>query len=76
MTLALFFQLVACATTFIAMWLMGNKSVHGPAWGLVSQFAWAAMIVSNGVWGLAPVTAAMTFIHARNLVKWRNETAA
>jgi hypothetical protein len=34
MTLAFSFQLVACATTFIAMWLMGNKSVHGPAWGL------------------------------------------
>jgi hypothetical protein len=52
-------------------------TVHNdPQTALVSQFAWAAMIVSNGVWGLAPVTAVMTFIHARNPVKWRNETAA
>ena len=67
------FQIAASLTTFFAMWQMGNKSTKGPIYGLVSQIAWAGMILTNGVWGLAPVTAAMTFVHARNLRKWLRE---
>lgn len=59
--------------TLVAMWLAGSK--HTAAWvvGLVNQLFWALTIVIFGVWGLAPLTAALTVIYARNLYRWHAE---
>lgn len=61
------------ALTIIGMWRAGSK--HTDAWviGLINQCFWALTIVMFGVWGLAPLTAALTVIYARNLIKWRSE---
>lgn len=71
MSAAIAWQIAASITTLASMWLMGNKSVAGPIVGLVSQIAWAGLIWTSQLWGIVPITVAATFIHARNLRKWR-----
>lgn len=61
------------ALTLLAMWLAGSKRSSAWAVGLANQVLWAATIVVFGVWGLAPLTAALTIIYTRNLLRWRNE---
>ena len=56
--------------TLIAMWLAGSKRTAAWTVGLINQVLWAATIVVFGVWGLAPLTAALTVIYARNLWRW------
>lgn len=67
-------QLLPAATsvlTLAAMWLAGSKRSIGWVVGLVNQVLWAATIVVFEVWGLVPLTAALTVIYSRNLVRWR-----
>lgn len=59
--------------TLLAMWLAGSKRTSAWVIGLVNQGFWAATIVLFGVWGLAPLTTALTFIYARNLWRWHHE---
>lgn len=59
--------------TLVAMWLAGSKRTAAWWVGLANQGLWAATIVVFGVWGLAPLTAALTVIYVRNLVRWRGE---
>jgi hypothetical protein len=67
------FQVLASVTTFIAWWQMGNRSLSGPVWGLVSQACWLAMVMTNDLWTLLPMVAAFSFIHGRNLRKQLRE---
>lgn len=62
--------------TIIGMWRAGSKRTDAWVIGLVNQFFWALTIILFGVWGLAPLTAALTVIYARNLLRWRSEVAA
>lgn len=69
-------QLLPFATgcmTLVAMWLSGSKRSAGWAVGLANQVLWAWFIVAFEAWGLAPLTVALTFIYARNLIRWRRE---
>jgi hypothetical protein len=57
----------------ITIWmtvLAGNK--HKSAWliGLANQALWLTWIITTGAWGLLPMTAALTFVYARNHLKW------
>jgi len=61
------------ALTLVAMWLAGSKRTAAWVVGLVNQCFWALTIIVFGVWGLAPLTAALTVIYARNLIRWRSE---
>ena len=72
-------QLIPFATgtlTLVAMWLAGSKRTAAWVVGLANQFFWALTIIVFGVWGLAPLTAALTVIYARNLIRWRVEAAS
>jgi len=62
--------------TLIAMWLAGSKRTAAWGVGLANQILWYATIAVFGVWGLAPLTTALTFIYARNLWRWRAESSA
>lgn len=67
-------QIATFITTVVTMWLMGNKTISGPAWGLGGQVVWAAMVLTNELWGMLPLVVFMTFIHGRNFVKWYQES--
>jgi len=64
---------VTGALTLVGMWRAGSKKTDAWIIGLVNQGFWALTIVVFGVWGLAPLTAALTVIYARNLIRWRAE---
>lgn len=67
-------QGVAAMTCAISMWLMGDKSVAGPALALFSDVCFLAVDAIAGLWVLAAFTVIMLFIHLRNLLKWRLES--
>jgi hypothetical protein len=73
MTVAILFQIAASVTTLTAWWQMGNKSLSGPIWGIVSQVAWFGMVASNGLWILLPMVSVFMLMHIRNLRKWLRE---
>ncbi len=62
---------MASATGIFSTWRMGDCSIYGPIIGLGSQCIWASVIVTGHLWGFVPLTVAMTIVHARNLIKWR-----
>jgi hypothetical protein len=70
---SLVLQGVACATTFSAMWLMGNKKTIGPALGVLSDIFFFAVNVYAGLWLCAAFCATLTVVHVRNFLKWRRE---
>ena len=69
-------QMVALATglmTLAAMWLAGSKRRAGWGLSLVNQAMWLTFIIMFEAWGLLPLTVALTFVFARNLIVWRDE---
>lgn len=71
-------QLVPLATSIVTLWGMyeaGSKRSRGWAIGLANQALWLAFIVAFGAWGLLPLSAALTVIYGRNLVRWRRDEA-
>jgi hypothetical protein len=71
LTISMALQAAATVTTFVTMWRMGDKAIDGPVWGQVSQAAWLALVIHEGLWGILPITLTMIVIHARNYRKWR-----
>ena len=60
-------------TSFVMMWLMGNKNRWGPRLGVANQVLWIIWAISIEEWGLLPGVVGYTFIHIRNLIKWESE---
>jgi hypothetical protein len=71
--LAYALQWAAGSTSLISAWYMGNRSLAGPIWGVVSQACWFGMIVTNGLWPLLPTMLIFMGIHIRNLHRWLRE---
>ena len=71
--LALTLQLLASTTTVASMWLMGNRSLYGPAMGVISELVWGAVIVHSALWGLLPLCLFLVAVNARNWMKWRRD---
>lgn len=61
---------VMSAITIYMTVLAGNKTSWAWAIGLGNQVFWLAWIISVQAWGLLPMTAALTFVYARNHFKW------
>jgi hypothetical protein len=59
------------ALTIYTLWQAGNKKVRAWVVGLLNQSLWLWFIISREEWGLLPMTGAITFIYARNLIRWR-----
>jgi hypothetical protein len=59
------------ATSALMLWLMGNKSKWGPRLGIFNQVLWLAYAIGLRQWGLLPGIVLYTFVHMRNLYKWR-----
>ncbi len=74
--LGLTLQIAASATTVLAMWLMGNRSLWGPAMGVVSEVVWGVVIVYSALWGLLPLCLFLVVVNARNWMKWRRDDKA
>lgn len=64
------------AFTLLAMWLIGQKRSIGWAVGLVNQVLWVSFAVSFRAWGLLPLSAALTVIYVRALLRWRAQDRA
>ena len=67
------FSILASISVLASAWLYGNKSLRGPILGLIGQIPWLGLIVTTSTWGLMLSWVPMTFIHARNLWRWRNQ---
>ncbi len=63
--------LLSAITIYMTV-LAGNK--HPKAWlvGLVNQAFWLVWIVAVDAWGLIPMNIALTFVCARNHLKWQS----
>ena len=59
------------AVTLYTMWGVGDRKAHAWAIGLGNQVFWFTWIFASSAWGLLPMTIALTFVYARNLMKWR-----
>jgi hypothetical protein len=64
---------VTGALTVLGMELVGRKYWQGWAVGLANQALWAWLIWTRELWGLAPLTAILTWRYAAALIRWRRE---
>jgi hypothetical protein len=71
----LLFQILASVMTIASYWFMGNKSLWGPLWGLMSQSVMFVVIVLSGTYGLLLALAIISAVHLRTLVRWTRERA-
>lgn len=62
--------ITGCAT-LVAMHLIGKKLWYGWAVGLANQGLWLALIYARELWGLLPLTLALTWLYTKNLRAWR-----
>jgi hypothetical protein len=61
--------LMSAVTIYMTL-MAGNKAPWAWAVGLGNQVFWLTWIISAQAWGLLPMTAALTFVYARNHLKW------
>lgn len=61
------------ALTVLAMELVGRKRWQGWAVGLANQGLWLYLIVTRDLWGLAPLTAILSWRYTVALMRWRRE---
>jgi hypothetical protein len=71
MTVSDALQLAAMATTFFSTWQVGNRSLSGPVWGLISNACWLALELYLGLYLLVPVPIVMSLLHLRTYRLWR-----
>lgn len=64
---------VLSGTSFVMLWLMGNKNSYAPMVGIFNQVLWIVYVVHTEHWGLLPGVLGYTLIHIRNAIKWRRE---
>lgn len=57
--------------TLLGMYLIGKKLWYGWAVGLANQGLWLALIYARELWGLLPLTLALTWLYTKNLRAWR-----
>jgi uncharacterized protein (TIGR02594 family) len=69
-------QIVACAVTLLAVWLIGNKHVSGPALNAVAALCFAVLNASADLWICAAFSAAMAAVNVRNFFRWRRDGRA
>jgi hypothetical protein len=70
MTFTDWFPWILSAVSCVMLWLMGNKSRWGPAFGIFNQVLWVAYVLVTRQWGFLPGVIAYTVIHIRNLWRW------
>ena len=56
--------------TLVAMELLARKSPAGWALGLAGQSLWFLLIYRRALWGLLPLTVALTVLYAAALYRW------
>lgn len=59
------------ALTILAMELIARKHWQGWAVGLANQVFWAWLVWDRQMWGLAPLTAILTWRYSVALIRWR-----
>lgn len=63
--------LLTSIVTIIGIWLAGSHRWEGWAVGLGNQLLWLVFIVMFKAWGLLLLTAALSFVYTRNLLRWK-----
>ena len=66
--------LMSAVTIYMTL-MAGNKAPWAWAVGLGNQVFWLTWIIATQAWGLLPMTAALTFVYARNHLKWSKPEA-
>ncbi len=67
--------LMSAVTIYMTL-MAGNKAPWAWAVGLGNQVFWLTWIIATEAWGLLPITAALTFVYARNHLKWMKPEAS
>jgi len=66
----------ACAAiSIVGAWLAGSRKWYGWAVSLSGESVWLAFAIVSKSWGLIPAVLVFSFVHYRNLQKWRKEPA-
>jgi hypothetical protein len=60
---------MSCITIYMTL-MAGNQKPWAWGVGLANQALWATWIVTTQAWGLLPMTIALTWVYARNHLKW------
>lgn len=58
-------------TSCLMLWMMGNKSILGPIFGIANQALWIFYVIWTRQYGLLLGVSLYTVIHIRNLAKWK-----
>ena len=64
-------ELTTSGLTLLTMWALAEKKRWGFKVGLLNQVCWLSITVMEGVWGLLPLTVAITWIYWKGLRKWK-----
>lgn len=71
-TFSFWLQITASILTVISIYLMGNKSITGPIFGIFSNIPWFGLMFVDNLWGLLPANILILSMHIRNTYKWKN----
>lgn len=69
-------QITACAVALLAIYLIGNKHVSGPALNAVAALCFALLNACADLWICAAFSAAMAAVNVRNFIRWRRDARA
>jgi hypothetical protein len=62
----------AVVSTFVSLWLIGDKRRSGLWWGEIANAFWFALYVHHGLFGLIVVPLVLAALYARALWRWRS----
>jgi hypothetical protein len=65
-----FLDILAALMTMIMFWLMGNKKLAGPIFGILTQVVWIIYATMLESWAMLIVSIIIMVIHIRNIILW------
>lgn len=69
-------QTLAASLLFYGLWTMGNKKLRGPFITALAEVFTTIVGFTHHTWSIALIGAVLTFVQARNFVKWYDDGTA
>jgi hypothetical protein len=68
-------QFLAMSLLLTGLWIMGNKRLTGPALTTLAEVFTTIVGITHHTWSITVVGVVLSFVQARNFLKWRKEGA-